>query len=318
MGRHDRRGPQRQPRRAPHLFGQLALEQVDDVGFAALEHGQACGLVGDRLEDETLDARALSPVRLVGFEHELDSRRERGEPVRPGADGRSLEALVADLLEVLPGHDPARAGGQASVIGHEIGPGLLQTKAHPGRIRGLHARDSLFQELRRRAPVALERELHVVGRDGIAVVEPGTLAKDELVDEAVLRDAPGFGQARRHGVTGHRLHQRVVQRVEDHERRPDPRSLCRIEPRGSDRDVSSPRHLILGRGQRGRGGDHRDRDDERSGEERSSVSRDVHGSHLHGDGEGSAPAGALRPGASSAMPPTGAVAGDSSTAARPS
>jgi len=45
-------------------------------------------------------------------------------------------------------------------------------------------------------------------------VELDTLAQDELLDEAVLRQAPRFGQARRHGVARHGLYERVVQRVE--------------------------------------------------------------------------------------------------------
>src|SRR6516162_1131557 len=50
----------------------------------------------------------------------------------------------------------------------------------------------------------------LIGRgDGLAVVEPGPPTQYELVDEAVLREAPRLGQARRHRVARHRLHQGV-------------------------------------------------------------------------------------------------------------
>ena len=128
-----------------------------------------------------------------------------------------------------------------------------------------------FMRLRRRAAIALEGELHVVGGDGLAVVEPRALAQHELVDEAVLGQAPRLGQARRHGVAGHRLHQRVVQRVEHHERRADPGRLGGIEPGRGERDVNGPGHLPLGRrvARRGLGG--RDPEDEQRREEASKV-----------------------------------------------
>jgi hypothetical protein len=52
------------------------------------------------------------------------------------------------------------------------------------------------------APVSLERELHVVRRDGIAVVELRVLPDHELVGESVLRERPRLGQARRHDIAG--------------------------------------------------------------------------------------------------------------------
>ena len=128
---HDGGRLEREPRGPPHLLGQLALEQVDDVRLAALEHGETSGLVGDRLEDEPLHARDLPPVLLVGLQHQLDARGEGHEAVGTGPDGALLEAVVADLLHVLPRDDPAGAGGQAPVVGHEIGPRLLEPEAHP-------------------------------------------------------------------------------------------------------------------------------------------------------------------------------------------
>src|SRR5439155_1522016 len=73
---------------------------------------------------------------------------------------------------------------------HEVGPRLLEAEAnalgiddldrgHPGLERGGAA-----------TLVALERELHVVGGQRLAVVEPQALAQHELVAEPVLRDRP--------------------------------------------------------------------------------------------------------------------------------
>src|SRR2546427_1841991 len=202
---------------------------------------QPRGLVGHGLEDEAVDARALPPVWLVRFEYELHAGVERDEPVRAGTDGRLLEAVVADLLDVLLGYDPAGAGGEAAVVGHEVRPGLLEPKADPARIHDLDRRDLLSQELRRGATIPLEGELHVLGGDGIAVVELHAVAENELVDEAVLRHAPGFGEARRHGVARHRLHHRTLQRVEDHERCTDPPGPPGVQPRGGGRGVPRPR-----------------------------------------------------------------------------
>src|SRR3989442_6082675 len=100
------------------------------------------------------------------------------------ADGVLLIALVAALLPVLLGTDPAVAGG-GRVEGKEAGPRLLKADAEPPGVRRLDRRDPVLEGLLAGAPVALERELDVLGGHGIAVVKPGTLAEDELVGEAV-------------------------------------------------------------------------------------------------------------------------------------
>ncbi len=224
-------------------------------------------LLGDRLEHETLHTRDLPPVLLVRLQRQLDTGVEGGEPVGARPHGRPLEAVVADLLDVSLGHDPAGAGGEASVIGHEVGPRLLEPETDPARIHDLDHRDLFLHQLRRRAPITLEGELHVVGSDGISVVELHASAKDEFVDEAVLRHAPRFGQARRHGVPRHRLDHRVVQRVEDHERCTDPGGLSGIEPGRGERDVNGPGHLTLGAGRGRRGADNQGEGNQQQREE---------------------------------------------------
>jgi hypothetical protein len=89
----------------------------------------------------------------------------------------------------------------------------------------------------------VEAPLHVVGGERIAVVEVETLSQLELVHEPVRALLPGLRQARRHVVAGQRFDQRVVQRIEEHEGRSDPRSLGRLEERGRDRNVEGDRDL---------------------------------------------------------------------------
>src|SRR5206468_2743395 len=105
---------------------------VADVDLAALERGQSGGRIRDRLEDQPLDVRGLSPVLVHGLEHELDARRERDEPIGTGADRVLLEALVADLRDVALRDDPSRPG-RARVERKEIGPRLLQAEADARR-----------------------------------------------------------------------------------------------------------------------------------------------------------------------------------------
>src|SRR5262249_4730395 len=93
---------------------------------------------------------------------------------------------------------------------------------------------------------ALEAELHVFRRERIAVVELQTLAQLEVVRQPVPGHRPRLGEAGRHEIAGHRLHERIVQRVEHPERREKAAGdLARIEPRRRERDVERPTHLAL-------------------------------------------------------------------------
>src|SRR5215471_11056285 len=72
--------------------------------------------------------------------------------------------------------------------------------------------------LSRRADAPLYRSnVNFTSSAVTAVVELRVLAQDELVGEPVLGRRPRLGQARRADVARHRLHERVVQRVEHHE-----------------------------------------------------------------------------------------------------
>ena len=108
-------GTSLRPGGALDLLAERAAQRVRHVHLAALEHGQAREVLGDHLPHQALDRRGLPPVAVVRLEDQLDARVERRELVGPGADRRLLEALVADLLDVLLGHDPGRAGGRGAV-----------------------------------------------------------------------------------------------------------------------------------------------------------------------------------------------------------
>src|SRR2546425_7608741 len=95
-------------RSATHLLADLAVDPVCDVRLAALEHCQPRGDVRDGLEHQALPARRLAPVPVEGLDHQLHAGSEGHEAVRPGPDRRLFEAVLADLLDVLPGNDPAR------------------------------------------------------------------------------------------------------------------------------------------------------------------------------------------------------------------
>src|SRR6059036_3087754 len=168
-------GLEREPGRPLELLGQGAADRVDDVGLAALEHRQARRLVRHRLEDQAFHARGLAPVLLVGFEHQLHAGREGDEPVRASPHRGLLEAVVADFLDVLLGHDPAGPGRWGPVEAHAVGPRLLETDAHALGVDHLDGGDALPEGGGGRAAVALEGELDVLGGHGVAGVEPDAL-----------------------------------------------------------------------------------------------------------------------------------------------
>jgi hypothetical protein len=111
-------------------------------------------------------------------------------------------------------------------------------------IDDLHVADLLLEDPG--ALGAIEAELHVLGGEWIAVVELEALAQLELVDPLIGAERPRLGQARRHDVAGHGLHERVVERILDPERGDEPQHLSRIEPGRGDRHVERPAHLALG------------------------------------------------------------------------
>ena len=145
---------ERQPRHIAQFLGQFAVDRVDDVDLAHLERGQPGRLLRDHLEDEPFDARDLAPVRLERLEHQFNPGTERREFVRTGPNGRLLEAVVADLLDVFLGDDPTGAG-RTRVIGQEVGPRLLEPKADMPSVGGLDRGYRILDHFRRGAAIAL-------------------------------------------------------------------------------------------------------------------------------------------------------------------
>ena len=231
-------------RRALELLGHRPRHEIDQVDLPALHRGGARGLVGDGAEDQPLHRGRLAPVALEGLEHHLHAWIERNEAIGAGPDRPLLEALLADLLEVLLRDDPGRSRCRGAVEGHEVRPRLLQHDAHASRVRGLDLLDAILEQLGRRALVALERELHVVGGDRLAVVEVGVLPQHEVVHEPVARHRPGLGEARSRHRARHGLHHCVVEGVE-HEKG---FRLRGIEPARGQRHVNAPGHGAFGGG----------------------------------------------------------------------
>src|SRR4029453_9354007 len=220
-----------------------ADHQVADVRLAGLQHGQSRGTVWDALDDERFDRRLLAPVLLVGLEDELDAGRLPDDAIGPESDRLPAEAVLADLLDVLLWNDPGGAGGRRRVEEQEVRPRPVEREPHAQRIDDVDRLHPVVQQLGGSALVALEGELHVVGREWIAVVELETRAELELVDEPVRALLPRLREAGRHVVAGQRLDQRVVHRVQEDERRPDARRLGRIEEYRRDRRVEGYREL---------------------------------------------------------------------------
>ncbi len=258
------RARQRQARVFLHRFRVGPVEGEGEIRLAALEHRQPSGAVWHALERQALDVGHVPPVPGKCLEHDVDAGTLAHEPVGARADGLLLEAVSANLLEVLPRQDDAGGRGGRPVEGHEIRPGLLENEADRQRIDRLHLAHPSVELLGACALVALEAPLDVVGRQRVAVVELESLAELELVDEPVGTFRPRLGQAGSHLLPRERADQRVVDGVEDAERRDLRRRGGRIEPGGRQRDMEGDRDLArrgLGDRRLGRDEEQRDRAD---------------------------------------------------------
>ena len=239
---HERRG-QAKARDLAHGVRGGPGQEVDDVDLAGPERGRPRRLLGHGAHHQALHRRRLAPVAVEGLQHDLDARLERDDLVRPGADGRRLEPVVADFLDVFLRHDPAGARRRGAIEGDEIRPRLAEDEAHLPGVEDLHLLDLVLEQLGAGALVPVPRELHVVRGHRLTVVEAGALAQHERVREMILGLRPRLGQARRGDSRRHRFHHSVVDRVHDHEGRVERLRLRGIEPAGGEGHVETPAHL---------------------------------------------------------------------------
>src|SRR4030095_15800894 len=76
-------------------------------------------------------------------------------------------------------------------------------------------------------------------------VEGQALAELKLIDQSIRTLRPRLRQARRHIIPGERFEQRVMEGIQKHKGRSDPRRLGRIEIGRSDRGVKGDDELSL-------------------------------------------------------------------------
>src|SRR5262249_57013516 len=99
-----------------------------------------------------------------------------------------------------------------------------------------------IEEAGARPTVALERELHVLRGDGIAVLEPHTLPQREVIGAPVAARLPGLRESGARTLARKWPHQGIVNRVVHHQGQRRPRGLRRIEEGRRKRHVHPPRH----------------------------------------------------------------------------
>ena len=119
-------------------------------------------------------------------------------------------------------------------------------EAHLMRVDDLHRLDVLLQVSGARAFVALETELHVLGRERVAVVKRHALTQLKIVHQAIRTLAPLGGQTGRHGTVRHGFDYGIMESIQEHERGNDAGGLGRVKPGRSNGDMNGPRHLATG------------------------------------------------------------------------
>ena len=154
----------------------------------------------DALVHDAFDRRHLAPVVLVRLHDHFDARLLADELVGAETDRVLLEAVGADLLEVVFRGDPAGGARQRAVERHEIRPRLMQHEPHLVRVDD---HDLLHLLVQLRPFRALEAEHHVLGGERVAVVEFHALAQGEFVVALVLalvQDSARLGAMRFPGI----------------------------------------------------------------------------------------------------------------------
>ncbi len=231
-----------------------AFQRGRDIGLAGFQHQRPRIDIGHAAQHDRLYVRLLAPVFVEGFENDLDPRRRADEFVGAGADRFLLEPVLADFLDVVFRYDKPGGGGGAAVHRHEIGPDLLQMKADRTRIDDFDPRHFLLQLGGAGALIAVEAEFDVLGGQRIAVMKRQVRAQLEFVGQPVLALLPRFGERRTHIGAGIGPHQRVMQRVQNAERRDLRRRGRGIEPGRRDRHMKRQDEFVRCGGGEQRGG----------------------------------------------------------------
>ncbi len=201
------RGEDRIARRALDAGHGPGVHRGDEVHAAGQQRVHARRLVADADELDLVQVGLAGlPVGVVAHHQGAHARLELLELVRAGADaGVEIRGAVLDDVEV----EGAQDHGQ-------VGIGLRQHHRHLARAGGLHAVDLVGQRLglggRGRILVAHEREHHVFGRQGLAVVEDHALAQLEHPGLRVGRGVR-LGQRRLGGEAAVQREQPVVEHV---------------------------------------------------------------------------------------------------------
>ena len=182
----------------------LDRNRLDDVDFAREQGGDARGVRADRREDDFLEVmlRLAPPVR-VGLEHGLDAGLmafdgegagavgvERGKARRRCRGGRRLDGVVR--LGPLLVHD---VPGIPLRIENGIGRGQDEVHRVVVDLDDLGAAGNAGLQVRALLLNAIRRENHVVGGEGVAVLEFHALAQMEP-PAGRLRRFPAFRQRR--------------------------------------------------------------------------------------------------------------------------
>ena len=170
---------------------------ADHVCLAALQHGELILDIGDHQPDHAIDVRRQEEF-LVRLEVEVLALPPLLQP-KAAVPDRLVIRVIGRGFHAAPRHpfpDVTRSDEcESKNVRHEGGRSLLEVKAHlPGRgdLDPLHA--VAHPGERRELPLedVVERELHVLYRDGLAVVE-GHAVPQHDVHGLRVDDRPGGG-----------------------------------------------------------------------------------------------------------------------------
>src|SRR5690242_3812447 len=122
-------------------------------------------------------------------------------------------AVPATLPLSRPNRPRSKNASRRCTVDRTFRPRLLENESHRERIHDFNLSDTLIQFLRASAFVPLKAELHVLRRDGVAVVKLEPTAQLELVGDAIRALRPRLRQTVAHLLSRQRAHERIVERI---------------------------------------------------------------------------------------------------------